>query len=87
MPPVVRSRFVLLALVLALGAVGCGAEIGDSCVFSTDCSTDSTEGRVCDTSQIHGYCTILGCDYNTCPEESVCIRFFTGSFANRCWMP
>jgi hypothetical protein len=25
----------------------------------------------------------MGCDYSTCPEESACIRFFSGSFANK----
>ena len=23
-----------------------------------------------------GYCTIMGCDHDTCPDESVCVRFF-----------
>lgn len=73
-------RPLLLALVLA-AAAGCGAEIGDECFASTDCST--TGDRVCDQSQYEGYCTILGCDHDTCPEEAVCVRFFVGEFGNR----
>jgi hypothetical protein len=66
------------AAALTLGA--CGAEIGDSCFSSIDCST--TGDRICDTTQEDGYCTVLGCDYDTCPEESVCVRFVVGSFEN-----
>jgi len=73
-------RFALLA-VLGIVAVGCGKEIGDECVVSTDCATDGT--RSCDSSSRGGYCTIQGCDFDTCPEEAACIRFFTGNFANR----
>lgn len=67
--------------VAMLLAAGCGNEIGDACVLGTDCDPDGT--RQCDTSQKEGYCTIQGCDYNTCPAEAVCIRFFTGDFINR----
>ena len=78
-----RSSFVLAVLVAALGygALGCGNEIGDKCVTSADCSPDGD--RTCDSTSKGGYCTIRGCDYNTCPEESACIRFFTGNFTNR----
>ena len=71
-----------LAIVL-LAAVGCGKQIGDSCIVSSDC--DPNGQRLCDpppTSK-EGYCTIQGCDYNTCPEEAACIRFFTGQFDNK----
>jgi hypothetical protein len=71
-------RYLILAsLVLA----GCGKEIGDACVVSSDCSPNGD--RMCDISQKEGYCTVMGCDYSTCPEEAACIRFFTGSFANK----
>ena len=74
-------RFVVLA-VIALGlSAGCGKEIGDSCVVSSDCSPNGD--RLCLDPGDDGYCTIAGCDYSTCPEESACIRFFTGSFENR----
>lgn len=68
-------------VVLAFLAVGCGNEIGDSCVVSSDCDPNGT--RICDTSQKEGYCTIQGCDFSTCPDGSACIRFFTGTFSNR----
>jgi hypothetical protein len=76
-------RSVVLAVIafgLAL-TVGCGKEIGDSCVVSSDCSPNGD--RLCIDPGTEGYCTVAGCDYSTCPEESACIRFFTGSFANR----
>jgi hypothetical protein len=77
MPPLMRY-FVLIAL--ASLAAGCGYQIGQSCVVDTDCSADGS--RVCDISEPSGYCTILGCDYNTCPDNSECVRFYTGAFAN-----
>jgi len=70
-------RFVVLAFAL----VGCGKEVGDSCIVSSDCSPNGD--RQCDVSQHEGYCTIQGCDFGTCPDEAVCVRFFTGSFANK----
>jgi hypothetical protein len=78
--PRARMRFALVALAVVAGA-GCGKEIGDECFVATDCATDGT--RQCDTSSRQGYCTIQGCDFDTCPEEAVCVRFFTGNFANR----
>ena len=76
-------RFLLLAIVVAGAALvgGCGKEIGDACVVSSDCSPNGD--RQCDISQKEGYCTIMGCDVGTCPEEATCVRFFTGSFSNR----
>ena len=73
---------LLVILALAVLAAGCGTEIGDSCSISADCNTDTSD-RICDTFSPGGYCTVPGCDYDTCPEEAVCIRFFTGSFSNR----
>lgn len=79
---------VLLALcAVALGA--CGKEIGDSCTFASDCSPNGDRVCLCsyctgtDTSTDQGYCTVLGCDFSTCPDESACIRFFSGDFDNR----
>jgi len=71
-----------LLLLLCWGS-GCGKEIGDSCIVSSDCSADGD--RVCiDTDTDHGgYCTVAGCDFDTCPDEAVCVRFFTGGFANK----
>ena len=68
---------VVAALTAALLA-GCGKEIGDSCLVSTDCGSDSN--LICDQASFDGYCTIPGCDFGTCPEEAVCVRFFTASF-------
>ncbi len=73
-------RFALLFVAL-LSATGCGKDIGDSCIISSDCDPNGT--RYCDTSSKEGYCTIQGCDVGTCPGDSKCIRFFTGNFENR----
>ncbi len=73
-----RSVVVVLSLLLA---VGCGKEIGDACIVGSDCSPNGD--RQCDGTQKEGYCTIQGCDFATCPEEAVCVRFFTGVFENR----
>lgn len=72
-------------LVLALFAAGCGKEIGDACIISTDC--DPNGQRLCDTSQKEGYCTIQGCDFDTCPSEAECVRFFSGQFNNKLCNP
>jgi hypothetical protein len=69
-------------ILLALAAVGCGKEIGDACIVSTDCDPSGTRQCI-DENQNDGYCTITGCDYNTCPSEAVCVRFFSGEFENR----
>jgi hypothetical protein len=83
MPPLMGHRhglFLVAALaVVALGA--CGRQIGDACILSTDCSPNGD--RQCDPASIDGYCTIQGCDYNTCPGEAECVRFFTATFANK----
>jgi hypothetical protein len=83
MPALMRSRLVVLSSLLAVLAVfgACGKEIGDECASAVDCSPDGD--RVCDPSSVDGYCTIQGCDIDTCPGESVCVRFFTGSFSNK----
>ncbi len=75
-PPVYR----ILLIVATLCSAACGSEIGDSCLISADCSTEGD--RICDLSQPDGYCTVVGCDYDTCPEGSVCVRFFVGEFTN-----
>ncbi len=81
-----RPVVLLIAAVTALAGVGCGSEIGDSCVTSTDCEqSDAT--RICDNNSDGGYCTIVGCDFGTCPKESECVRFFTGVFDNKLCSP
>jgi hypothetical protein len=80
----VRTLSAVLAAAAALVAGGlltaCGKEIGDSCIVSTDCGADIN--LVCDQASLDGYCTIPGCDFGTCPDEAVCVRFYTASFAN-----
>lgn len=66
---------VLVLAVLAVAAGACGHKIGDACSISADCAQDGS--RVCDTFSLPGgSCTIEGCDFGTCPDEAVCIRFF-----------
>jgi hypothetical protein len=80
---VIPLALVAVASVVALGGLGaCGKEIGDACSLSSDC--DPNGGRLCDPepSSPGGYCTVLGCDYSTCPDNSACIQFFTGNFTS-----
>jgi hypothetical protein len=51
----------------------CSPEIGDDCATALDCSASGT--RLCDMTQRGGYCTLEGCEENTCPEEAVCVAF------------
>ena len=69
------SRFLLAAVVLAAFSflAGCAPKIGDACTQSTDCSTQGN--RVCDTSEIGGYCTIFDCARNSCPDMASCVVF------------
>jgi hypothetical protein len=55
---------------------GCTAEIGDECSANVDCSTNGD--RACDTSAPGGYCTILDCRANGCPEEAMCVAWGEG---------
>lgn len=64
-------------------AAACGQEIGDECSTSLDCGDGSNPARICDTASPGGYCTEQGCDWNTCPDEAVCVRFYAASFGNR----
>lgn len=68
------SRLVISAVALLPLLAACGNKIGDSCSISSECSSQGD--RLCDTTSPDGYCTIVGCDYDTCPSDSVCIRFF-----------
>ncbi len=64
--------------VLAIGfflASGCGNEIGDSCSVASDCSSNGD--RFCEVASPGGYCTIRGCEFDSCPGEAVCVRFFS----------
>jgi hypothetical protein len=74
---------LLASLLLLCCSSGCGKEIGDECVLPSDCSPNGDRQCLDPNSGNGGYCTIQGCDFNTCPEEAVCVRFFTGGFANK----
>jgi hypothetical protein len=69
----------LAALVVGVAALasfalaGCTPKIGASCSLSTDCSPSGD--RVCDTSQPRGYCTVLNCTNDSCPDKAVCVSF------------
>jgi hypothetical protein len=71
----------LLCGFFALSAVGCARSIGDECTINTDCS--AAGDRTCDMSQPAGYCTIEGCDQTSCPDDSVCVRFFPEQFLSQ----
>ncbi len=75
-----RYPLAIVATLLMFATSGCGTEIGDSCSLSSDCSPQGD--RFCDTASPGGYCTVIGCDYNNCPDDSVCIRFFSNAQSN-----
>lgn len=64
----------LAVLLAALLLVGCSRKIGEKCTSSIDC-TATTADRTCDTTQPGGYCTIFGCEADTCPSEAICVAF------------
>src|SRR4051812_14315227 len=72
-------RHLTVLLVLAAISAACGHKVGDACTVSADCAPSDTSIRVCDQANSPGgYCTVVGCDYNTCPSESICARFYPG---------
>lgn len=75
MPRRSRREIPLVATLLLAVLAGCTHNIGDPCGTNVDCSPAGD--RFCDTSAIGGYCTIEGCDINTCPDNEPCVRFFT----------
>src|SRR5436190_23330379 len=83
-PLVPGLRLAALAALLALAGAG-DAEIGDDCSLSSDCSPQGD--RICDVSSPGGYCTIIGCDFDTCPGEAVCVRFFSVQDSDRACDP
>lgn len=77
-----RTPSLIALLVLLCCGAGCGKEIGDACSLNSDCSPNGD--RQCLDPRVNGgYCTVQGCDLDTCPDEAVCVRFFTGDFTNR----
>jgi len=67
------SPLIPMLILAAASAVGCAPAIGDECETALDCSSQGS--RQCDRTQPGGYCTILGCERGTCPEESICVKF------------
>ncbi|MBK9030990.1 MAG: hypothetical protein IPL61_06580 [Myxococcales bacterium] len=64
-------------------------EIGDECSSSLDCGDGTDQTSICDQQSPGGYCTELGCDWNTCPDEAVCVRFYRrrSRTSRACWRP
>ncbi|MEM6957504.1 MAG: hypothetical protein AAF411_18290 [Myxococcota bacterium] len=63
-------RFLPLLL---LALVACSPAIGDSCGSSADCSVNGD--RICDLAYPGGYCTVGGCDSDTCPDGAICVEW------------
>jgi hypothetical protein len=75
------ARAVVLLAVVVTAASGCARKIGDECTTAADCNPNGT--RSCDQSQPGGYCTIQGCDETSCPDDSVCVRYFPAQFLTK----
>lgn len=68
------TRWTHLAVaILGSVLVGCAPAIGDSCETSADCSVNGD--RICDNAYPGGYCTVVGCDTDTCPDDAVCVEW------------
>ena len=61
----------LAALALAGIVIGCAPAVGDDCETSGECPV----GAICDVTAPGGYCTLEGCDSESCPDGSVCVEF------------
>jgi len=73
-PPMSSARIIIVcAFGLVLLGAGCSPQIGDSCGSSTDCSINGD--RICDFASPGGYCTVQGCDPDTCPGNSICVEW------------
>jgi hypothetical protein len=75
----IRSEIGVWATVAALFClaclgVGCAPTVGSSCELSSDCGSGGQ--LVCDTSEFEGYCTVVDCLANTCPNNGGCILFY-----------
>jgi hypothetical protein len=76
--PGVGRTWAVWFLALASGAplLGCTPSIGDHCALSSDCSIQGN--RTCDTFQLGGYCTVVGCTANSCPDNAACVELGAG---------
>ena len=87
LPALALRSLARLGLGALLVLAACGSEIGDACQLASDCDPDGD--RVCLRSTVDGqpdvggYCTVVGCDPDTCPDEAVCVRFYAGAFQNK----
>ena len=70
MRPLARSLFPAV-LGFAAQLIGCSTNVGDECTASAECGP----GRFCDRASRGGYCTVSPCSPNSCPDNSVCVRF------------
>src|SRR4051794_29082336 len=52
----------------------CSRGIGDPCESALNCSASAT--RLCDRTQKGGYCTLSGCQADSCPKEAACVSFW-----------
>lgn len=71
-----RSAHLLsfgLGLLALLSLAACAPQIGDDCRTSINCSINGD--RFCDRAQLDGYCTVRGCDPDTCPDDALCIEW------------
>lgn len=50
---------------------GCAKAVGDECASNLECPS----GAICDVTVQDGYCTIPSCERDSCPDDSVCVRF------------
>jgi hypothetical protein len=62
-----------MAFAIGVALVACTPQIGDKCVLSTDCSLQGN--LVCDNAQPEGYCTMINCTGNSCPNNAACVLF------------
>lgn len=77
-----NKQILVLFFFTSLSAFSCKSKIGDSCDNNVDCSPDGD--RICDLSQPGGYCTVPDCSKGSCPDESVCVKFWEGAHT-RTW--
>ncbi len=72
-----KTRLCVL-LFSCLAFMACKPQIGDACFQAIECSPDGLGGRICDVSSPEGYCTIVNCVSDSCPEEAACVAFRDG---------
>jgi hypothetical protein len=88
-PPLLlrTAAYGVLALGMMFGLAACGRGIGDECSVNVDCATDGTRQCIDAIDGARGYCTVEGCDATNCPDETLCVRFFSVEFATRSCSP